>query len=643
MLVRITFALLTLAFANTAFAQRHVADSLEHLLTTVPSDTNRVWLLNNIVEALREKDNTRALTYAVQAKELAELLNDKRGLARSLENYAWLLYRQGDYTKSLEESAKARALSEALNDKQGIAKSMINIAAINYEQKHYEPAVENFEQALRFSTQINDTVTMARCLNNIAYSYFALNQLDSAKHHADVAITLGERIKNTYMIAFAYRTLGDVWAARRVYDKAHEAFVHCYQLAVKSGNNFLRSSVLHRLADAAVKEKKFQEAINYLNENIAVASQFGFKDELERAYFLISKVYFSLNDIQQAYRFQSMYVTLHDSLYNRRSSEQMALMQSKYDNQLKQAQIEILTKDAALKAEDIKQQKFLTYFFAGCLALVFILAAVFYQNNRHNRKARISLQEKNREIQTQTRQLKNLNTTKDKLFSIISHDLRSPVASLKALMEIVNTTGLSQEEFVEITKVLKRNLDTVYDDLDNLLFWAQTQLRGLQVVPEPLNLLKIATEKIDFFAEQLANKNIRVINNIPEDANVIADRNHLSLVFRNLLANAIKFNRDNGSIILDAAVKEGFYEVSVTDSGVGMQPEELVKLFNAETHFTKPGTRQEKGVGIGLLLTKEFVEKNNGSIRVSSEPGKGATFIFTVKATEPVEAHALAV
>jgi signal transduction histidine kinase len=251
------------------------------------------------------------------------------------------------------------------------------------------------------------------------------------------------------------------------------------------------------------------------------------------------------------------------------------------------------------------------------------------------------LQEKNREIQSQTRQLKNLNTTKDKLFSIISHDLRSPVASLKALMEIVNTTGLSQEEFVEITKVLKRNLDSVYDDLDNLLFWAQTQLRGLQVVPEPVDLRKIASEKIEFFNEQLNLKNITVINEIQAGIMVMADRNHLGLVFRNLLANAVKFNKDNGTITVSTSEKDGFYEVSISDSGVGLNKEDILKLFNAETHFTKLGTRQEKGVGIGLLLTKEFVEKNEGSIWVSSEPGKGATFTFTVKAIHQVELSAV--
>jgi two-component system, sensor histidine kinase and response regulator len=638
---RVIFAIFLILAGPSVCAQKTVADSLEHLISSVPSDTTKVWLLNKLVSELREKDNNKAMTLAREAKDLAELLNYKPGLAKALENYGWLLYRKGDYSKSLEISTQAMHASEALGDAQGVATGMINVAAIHYEQKQYRQAIRYFHQAYNRSKIIPDTVIMARCDNNIAYTYFALNELDSADHYSMKAYALALNLSDKYMMAFAKRTIGDVLLSRKDLGKARTSFQQCYRMATELNNNFLKSSVLHRLANTAFQQKKYDDAIRHLEENIAIGNAFGFKDELERAYFLMSKIFFEKKDPIKAYEFQTMYVNLHDTLYNQRSSEQIALMQIRYDTELKQAQIEILTRDAALKSDDIKQQQTWIYVFAACFTLLLILAIVLYQNNRHNRNARISLQEKNREIQSQTRQLKNLNSTKDKLFSIISHDLRSPVASLKALMEIVNTTGLSQEEFVEITKVLKRNLDTVYDDLDNLLFWAQTQLRGLQVKPEAVDLRRIADEKIEFFNEQLNVKNIVVVNEIPPAMMVMADRNHLGLVFRNLLANAIKFNKDFGTITLSTSEKDGFCQVSISDSGVGINKEDILKLFNAETHFTKPGTRSEKGVGIGLLLTKEFVEKNNGAIWVASEPGKGATFTFTVKASQQMELTAV--
>jgi signal transduction histidine kinase len=196
----------------------------------------------------------------------------------------------------------------------------------------------------------------------------------------------------------------------------------------------------------------------------------------------------------------------------------------------------------------------------------------------------------------------------------------------------MNTSGLTQSEFVDIAKALKNNLDSVYSDLDNLLLWAQTQLRGLQAVPEPIVLRDLVAEKIALFNEAARNKKIEINNEINPDAIVFADRNHINLVFRNLITNAIKFNQTNGKITLSSTAYDDYHEISVTDSGVGISLEDLSKLFNAETHFTRPGTNREKGVGIGLLLTKEFVETNNGSISVKSELGRGTTFTFILKA-----------
>jgi two-component system sensor histidine kinase/response regulator len=252
-------------------------------------------------------------------------------------------------------------------------------------------------------------------------------------------------------------------------------------------------------------------------------------------------------------------------------------------------------------------------------------------SNYFNKKAKRQLEHKNLEIQRQAQQLTNLNATKDKLFSIISHDLRSPVASLKGLMEIIGSGNLTQDEFVGVTQKLKKNLDLVYDDLDNVLHWAQSQLKGIQAQREEVALRTLSEEIVSLFHDALRSKGILVLNELDEDSFVLADRNQLKLVLRNLIANSIKFNEPGGMIRLSMKHVKNRVEVSVADSGIGIGLDELNKLFNAETHFTKLGTNKEKGVGIGLLLTKEFVENNGGSIWVTSVLGKGATFTFTLE------------
>jgi signal transduction histidine kinase len=166
--------------------------------------------------------------------------------------------------------------------------------------------------------------------------------------------------------------------------------------------------------------------------------------------------------------------------------------------------------------------------------------------------------------------------------------------------------------------------------------WAQTQLKGFQAAPEPLDLKGLADDKINLFLEAANAKGISITNDIQPGTVVVADRNHISLALRNLLANAIKFNEPGGNIHVSSKHAGEMQEISVADSGIGISTEDVGKLFNADTHFTRPGTNKERGVGIGLLITKEFIENNKGSIWVTSELGKGTTFTFTLKANRGV-------
>jgi signal transduction histidine kinase len=361
-----------------------------------------------------------------------------------------------------------------------------------------------------------------------------------------------------------------------------------------------------------------------------VAKQFGYSDELELALKLASEVYTAKKEVDNAYEYQSRYVRLHDSLFDQRNSQHLALMQAKFESQLKEAEIELLKKDTQIKQHEINTQQVWMYFTIGLLTLTAILVFVLLYSNWLKRKANNLLGTKNLEIQEQAQQLSNLNVTKDKLLSIISHDVRGPLASLRGLINITCRGGLTQDEFLTHSLKLRQTLDSVQEDLDNLLYWAQSQLNGIQVKPEELNVRMIVDDKIKLFKDTADRKEIEIINEI-KDLVVLADRNHLSLVIRNLLANAIKFNKRGGSIWVEQKISNDFVEISVRDSGVGMKSADLRKLFNAQTHFSSLGTDQEKGVGVGLLLTREFIEKNGGTIWVNSDIGKGTTFTFTMK------------
>lgn len=243
--------------------------------------------------------------------------------------------------------------------------------------------------------------------------------------------------------------------------------------------------------------------------------------------------------------------------------------------------------------------------------------------------------EKNKElnetVKQRTAELQASNLTKDKLFSIISHDLRSPMAALKGTIEILDPLILNSTELEMIKKELSKQFTATDDTLQNLLLWAKSQMGGVSIQEEEIQLKKIIDQKTVLFALIAENKQIRLINNVEESIQIYADANHLRLILRNLIANALKFTQRNGTITISAIQEsEDFITISVKDTGIGMTTEQVGKLFITNTHFSTRGTNNEHGTGLGLLLCKDFVEKNGGKIWVESEKYKGSTFYFTL-------------
>ncbi|GAB4478467.1 MAG: hypothetical protein OHK0057_29430 [Thermoflexibacter sp.] len=234
-------------------------------------------------------------------------------------------------------------------------------------------------------------------------------------------------------------------------------------------------------------------------------------------------------------------------------------------------------------------------------------------------------------LEEQKAELIRLNQTKDKLFSIIGHDLRTPIGGLKSFVDFINEGNLSSEEFVVFSEELKKNIDNIYAMLETLLEWSQAQIKGIELNFTHLNIKELANEKIMLFSELAKGKQLRLKNDIDSDMLTYADENHLRLVLRNLLSNAIKFTPNYGQITISATETETKVIVCVQDTGIGMSKEQISQLFQKNIIHSQKGTEGERGVGLGLWLVKESVETNQGQIWVESEVGKGSKFYFTLK------------
>ena len=229
-------------------------------------------------------------------------------------------------------------------------------------------------------------------------------------------------------------------------------------------------------------------------------------------------------------------------------------------------------------------------------------------------------------------QLRELNATKDKFFSIIAHDLKSPFNSLIGFSKILykNSHELNNGEKAKYTKMIYKTSEQTYNLLENLLLWSRSQIGRIKCSPQTTNLNDIITENIDLHINIAKSKNIKLNNYISNDISVYVDKEMISTTIRNLISNALKFTKTGGEVNISTMSKNGFVEVIIADNGVGIAKEDISKLFKIDVSYSTMGTAKEKGTGLGLILCKDFVNQNGGEISIESELGKGTKFIFTL-------------
>ncbi|MBF0353062.1 MAG: hybrid sensor histidine kinase/response regulator [SAR324 cluster bacterium] len=239
--------------------------------------------------------------------------------------------------------------------------------------------------------------------------------------------------------------------------------------------------------------------------------------------------------------------------------------------------------------------------------------------------------------------LQEMNSSKDKFFSIISHDLRSPLGSIINLAQVAlkNSDTLNRQDMTEILNLINNSVLNLSDLLNNLLNWAMVQSNRIVPLPRVISLKQIVSDILESLRGNTENKELNVAVNIPENLRVYADQTMIHSVLQNLISNATKFTPRQGSIIINATTIANHAEVSVSDSGIGISEEDLKKLFKIDAKYFRNGTDGEKGTGLGLIICKEMVEKNNGRIWCESQLNQGTTFTITIPLREPTESTSI--
>jgi len=248
-------------------------------------------------------------------------------------------------------------------------------------------------------------------------------------------------------------------------------------------------------------------------------------------------------------------------------------------------------------------------------------------------KTHLELKAARQQLAANNDELIELNATKDKFFSIIAHDLRNPIQGLLLASEMLKTNyhRMDTDKITDYIHRFHKGTNHISDLLENLLTWSRAQRGKVKCIPVKTDIQRLTAQCIDLLAQQAEKKNISLTSNIPTESFVFADPDMIRTVIRNLISNAVKFTPQGGSITVSTATEGNSINTTICDTGVGIEEDDLKNLFRIDNQKTTTGTSGEKGTGLGLLLCKEFIEKNQGTLHAESTPGKGSTFTFSLK------------
>lgn len=562
------------------------------------------------------------------------------------ENY----FTAEDYSTSLDYFFSCLKLSEAINNVTGSADAANNIGRVYYNMENFSEGLEFFNKALNYFTVNNDEEGQGGVLNNIALIYYELDSIDLAIDNYSKALEIKKKYKDTLDIGAISHNLGLVYMNENKFDLAIQNLITSRDIFVELGFANYAANATNNIGRAYYRSGEYEKALDYFQKGIEEAKKINSSFLLMDNYKYQSDCYAKMDNYREAYRYSNEYYMVKDSLLNIDKEKELAEIQAKYENEIEEQENQLLKKENEANAATIKMQYIIGIGFIIISILAGVLAVIYYRGNQIKKKAnellknqKVEIEEKNKtlsqlneeitnqneEIKIQKKELEDLNGIKDKLFSIISHEFRSPLNSLKGTLALLKVGALSNEELNLISKELTDKINNTSIFLDNLLNWAKSQMHGINAKPENIDLRDLADENIQLLRSMADKKQLRILNKIDEKCNAYVDPNMMNLIFKNLISNAIKFSLRGGNIEINVEKNGKMNTVSIKDYGIGMANENLKMLFQIQT-FTTRGTANERGTGLGLFITKNFIESNGGKIWAESEEGKGSSFKFTI-------------
>ncbi|MFH6603712.1 ATP-binding protein [Maribacter algicola] len=569
-------------------------------------------------------DSAKAIEYLKKANELATEINDRSFAVRIQNDLSGEYAYSGDYSKALNGYLLGIEKAAEINDLKMLSIINENIANLYVSQKDYTQALEFYKKVKKINTKIGDEVIMAETMSNMASVYADMNELEYAMYNINSSISAFEKNEVTDWLAFAYEVKGKIYLKEGKFKWALFWYRQGEMLHNKLQDERGQIDLYNGMAEAYLGQEKDSISKSYALRAFDISQKLNFKEGTQKCASTLYRISKKHNDFKMALVYHELYKSLSDTLSRNENKKSLTMFKTKlkYD---KQKQDLILENEKALA-----KQKNYVYAALGIL-IIFLAVTFLIRRNEHlQKKLNIELKSNQEELEKSEHKLRELNSTKDKLFSIIGHDLRGPIGAFQGLLKLYKDGEVNQKEFLSFIPKLGADLDHISFTLNNLLSWGQSQMNGAITKPAVISLDNLVVDNIKLLSEIATNKSIKIVSRVSANTLAWSDGNQIDIVIRNLMSNALKFTPENGMITIGASEKTNHWEIYVRDTGVGMDRETQAKIFAENSNHTTYGTNNEKGTGLGLSLCKEMVEKNNGTIWVDSIPRKGSSFFFTL-------------
>jgi signal transduction histidine kinase len=646
-------------------------DSLQSTLQNKLSDSVRFITYIKLSEQKQYTDFVNATLYADKAFAIADKKQWPWAKGLVYGQLSFLATLSGDYSSAMKYDNLNLQMRLEAQDSAAIAETLNFLGNDYSDLGKYDEAYYYFTQSYRIARAIDDQMKMAIAIYNIGLVLNELGQYDLALNHFNFSRDISEKIGDLDGLVYLLDATGELYLKKKEYKKSEEYLLSALKSLRERNLTIIEPRVLKRLARLKFELKDYKQSLAYYdsasvihkkahNEFGVAESSLGISDiyieqqKFDEAEELIEKTLLTAKnnnaqkmkidcfqklsylaekrgDFEKGLEYHKNYKQLEDSLYSEEMLAKLFQDQIRFQTELKDSKIAALSKEKAEQDTTLKREELLRNILVVVMALTVILLFSVYRSSQRRIKINKLLIEHQQEIKKRSQELEQLNQVKDKFLSIVSHDLRSPISALSAILNLAEQKNITPEEFKQLTGELRKQFDNAHSFISNLLDWALLQMDKLKIQPAKVELATVVEENLKM-VEAMQMKQIHFINEVPPGIYGLADLNMLNLILRNLMLNAIKFSEIGGKIEISCKDFDKHYTViAVKDHGVGISEDVKKLLFDKSSGYSSRGTANEKGTGLGLILCKEFVEKNGGKIWLESEEWKGSTFYFTIQ------------